>query len=261
MSKSLAERQGQGIQTSMYGFPYHHLVQLDETYALKSLSRTMPAGLRYAAYMNLVLEHVQLLSPQSVIDIGCGDGFFTNALAARSQEIDVYGVDLSPEAIALANALKASPQVTLDCYDIIATPPGKRHDVATLIEVLEHIPLDMIDDFVAAVGRLVRPGGHLIVTVPSRNLPIENIKRHYQHFLIPGLNKTLESAFEPVVAEYINSSNFGAKSLEKVLYNRAFTVNHPRVNSVVYKMYESRYLHSNESEGLRVFGVYRRYSG
>ena len=56
-----------------------------------------------ARYLDLLAEHTDLTLP--VVDIGCGNGRFTRALATRSAR--VLGVDLSPAAVARAEAESA----------------------------------------------------------------------------------------------------------------------------------------------------------
>ena len=63
----------------------------------------------------------------------------------------------------------------------------------TMIEVLEHIPPEIIPDFLQAVADCLVPSGKLILTVPHTNKRVQ--EKHYQHFTSASLQKTLEPFF------------------------------------------------------------------
>ena len=70
----------------------------------------------------------------SLVDIGCGDGFFMNFCSKRGWEAE--GIDLSPEAVAYARRqfhLKATLS-TLESFTFT-----KSYDVMILCDVLEHL--------------------------------------------------------------------------------------------------------------------------
>jgi len=74
-----------------------------------------------ARYLDLFAEHADPALP--VVDVGCGNGRFTRALAGRYPE--VVGVDLSPAAVALATAESAgTPGVRFRALDMTAPNAG-----------------------------------------------------------------------------------------------------------------------------------------
>jgi len=86
---------------------------------------------------------VALLAPTRVLDAGCAKGFLVAAL--RERGVDAEGFDLSEVAIAAAPEA-ARPHVRVgyltDPLEPIE-PSGARYDLATCIEVIEH--LDPVD--------------------------------------------------------------------------------------------------------------------
>jgi len=99
-------------------------------------------------------------SCQSVLEVGCGTGALSRALAARGGR--VVGMDLSPEMIRLARArTPAALDVTYRCADFLNLAADEpMYDCVLSVATLHHLPLDV------AVGRmagLVRPGGILVV--------------------------------------------------------------------------------------------------
>src|SRR4051794_233616 len=95
-----------------------------------------------------------------VIEIGCGAGRITRALAGLFGE--VYGVDVSAEMIGLAKrALADRPNAHVyenNGKDLSVLPPGP-YDFAFSTIVFQHIPSrDVIYSYVGEVRRLLRPG-------------------------------------------------------------------------------------------------------
>ena len=102
-----------------------------------------------------------------VLDVGCSQGISSILLAREGYE--VVGIDIFPGAIEFANAEKEReiPQVKrrLDfrCVDLDGLADDS-FDTVLMGEVIEHQTNP--GRFVAQAGRLLVPGGRLIVTVP-----------------------------------------------------------------------------------------------
>jgi SAM-dependent methyltransferase len=95
-----------------------------------------------------------------VLEIGCGAGRVTRALAGLFGE--VHAVDVSGEMIAMARqALSAAPNAHVyqnNGMDLAIVPEGK-YDFAFSTIVFQHIPsYEVIENYVREVGRLLRPG-------------------------------------------------------------------------------------------------------
>lgn len=101
------------------------------------------------------------LAPCDVVDLGCGAGNHAVWLASRG--FRVTGVDISPKAIELAEALARRRGV--ECRFVAAdllgdvTPFHGSFDFAYDWEVLHHIFPEDRETFVRNVRRLLRPGG------------------------------------------------------------------------------------------------------
>jgi 2-polyprenyl-3-methyl-5-hydroxy-6-metoxy-1,4-benzoquinol methylase len=107
---------------------------------------------------------VQIVAPESIHEIGCGEGYWT--LRWAEQGISVRGCDFSKHAIALAqeNAIaRGLPPETFaikSIYDLVAE--DDRNDLVVCLEVLEH--LENPEAGLKALQRVV--GRYLIVSVP-----------------------------------------------------------------------------------------------
>jgi len=105
-----------------------------------------------------------------VLDIGCGDGFLTDALSVSCDK--VVGVDTSVTGIllALSRVDKAKVELVLGSANEL---PFKENtfDVVTLFEVIEHVSAERARRVIEEISVVLKQGGKLIVTTPnSRNL-------------------------------------------------------------------------------------------
>jgi 2-polyprenyl-3-methyl-5-hydroxy-6-metoxy-1,4-benzoquinol methylase len=103
-----------------------------------------------------------------VLDIACGSGNILQTLQAEGFQ-DIYGVDISPEQVALAK--EQFPQVIcLDAMEFL-----KQHcDTFTLItafDILEHFPKTETFPFLDAIYNALKPGGRLILQLPNGDSP------------------------------------------------------------------------------------------
>ena len=96
-----------------------------------------------------------------LLDIGCGSGTFVRM--ARGAGIEAYGLEMSPEAVAIAETEipGAILQGTED--DILARK--ERFDIVTMFHALEHMPDPF--RFLKKLQGLLEPDGSLVVQVPN----------------------------------------------------------------------------------------------
>jgi 2-polyprenyl-6-hydroxyphenyl methylase/3-demethylubiquinone-9 3-methyltransferase len=110
-----------------------------------------------------VVVQLDRFGARSVLDLGCGNGWFTEALARCG--FDAAGADISNSGVAVASA--AYPDVSFRRFDAERILPPDWHgrfDAVVLIEVLDHVaqPRALLRQALLAL----RPGGLLVVTVP-----------------------------------------------------------------------------------------------
>jgi 2-polyprenyl-6-hydroxyphenyl methylase/3-demethylubiquinone-9 3-methyltransferase len=110
------------------------------------------------------------LAGKRVVDVGCGGGILTEAIAARGAA--TLGIDLGDKALSVARLHKLESGTTAE-YRLIAADALAREipggfDIVTCMELLEHVPDPA--GIIAACGALARPGGTLVVSTIGRNL-------------------------------------------------------------------------------------------
>lgn len=115
-------------------------------------SRNPAARRLVAAFRRELLELLDRAAPRSLVDVGCGEGVLTTALAARLGGRRVLGVDRDDPALRTEWASRARSNVEYRVGDAAALPIADREfDVGCAIEVLEHVA-----DPEAALGELSR---------------------------------------------------------------------------------------------------------
>src|SRR5438128_11089024 len=112
----------------------------------------------------MVLSFVKAVATNrpSILDVGCGPGWYTANLSAFGQ---VTGIDLSEEAIRMAKS--RFPHITFVAGNIYqhSLPPG-HFDLVVSQEVIDHVE-DSVS-FVERVADLLKPGGHLILSCTNK---------------------------------------------------------------------------------------------
>ncbi len=105
--------------------------------------------------------------PQSLLDVGCGEGVLTQRWALALAPAPVTGLDLEDELIAAEWAKRPAANLTYVAHRAERMPFAQdEFDVATAIEVLEHVPDPQ--HTLAEMARCARR--HLLVSVPREPL-------------------------------------------------------------------------------------------
>jgi arabinofuranan 3-O-arabinosyltransferase len=102
-------------------------------------------------------------------DFGCGAGRLTRALAARFDL--VVGVDIAPGMLDLArrdNPVAARCEFLLNTRPDLALFGDGEFDLVYSSVVLQHLPPGLIRAYLAEFARVLRPGGSLIIQLPTR---------------------------------------------------------------------------------------------
>jgi ubiquinone/menaquinone biosynthesis C-methylase UbiE len=100
-----------------------------------------------------------------LLDLGCGQGHFTEKFKEEFPNYDVYGLDYSISAIDYANShFKNIDFIVANAYN----PPytDEYFDIVVLNNVWEHVPDPL--KLLHSISRILKPNGQLIISTPSR---------------------------------------------------------------------------------------------
>jgi SAM-dependent methyltransferase len=96
-----------------------------------------------AHFENVAVRIQRGIAPSSMLDAGCAFGLLVDKM--RTRGVDAFGIDISEYAIS-----QVRDDVKHFCRQgSIAEPFGRRFDLITCIEVLEHMPAREAEDAVA----------------------------------------------------------------------------------------------------------------
>lgn len=102
-----------------------------------------------------------------VLDIGCGGGLLSEAIAGLGAR--VTGIDVVSDSITVARRHAEDGGLQID-YRLMTAEhllaSGQQFDVVLNMEVVEHVA--DLDAFMQAANRLVRPGGHMVLATINR---------------------------------------------------------------------------------------------
>lgn len=115
------------------------------------------------------IDRIADLKGKTVLDVGCGGGLLTEAMA--TQGAHVTGIDLADKPLKVAELHLFESTLKIEYLktpveELARTRPA-HYDVVTCMEMLEHVPDPAA--VVRACAELVKPGGWLFFATINRN--------------------------------------------------------------------------------------------
>ena len=147
----------------------------------------------------------------SVLNVGCGAGYF-NRLAAERGYI-VTALEPDPAAVSTAR-MNATSGVTVHHTDIFEFSEKDRYGVIVAHDVLEHIDSDSAA--VSKIAQLVAPGGLFIGSVPAMPWLFglhDELLGHFRRYTRVGIERILQDELNVVSLRY-----FGLTGVPLVWY-------------------------------------------
>ena len=137
---------------------HHKTVQSEYDRQLFEARRAVfDAGI-YGEVFNALKERMQQLHPKTVLDAGCGEGFYTHSLASAMPDCLFIGIDLSKDAIVAAAGRSAS---ALYCVGDLNRLPFADNTFDVILNILSPASY-------TSFARVLRKGGRLIKIMPGR---------------------------------------------------------------------------------------------
>lgn len=120
-----------------------------------------------AGFEGALDELFALAEPRSLLDVGCGEGVLAHKWAQRLDGRRVVGIDLQEDSIQAGWAQRRAPNLEYQVMRAENLPFAEgEFDVASAIEVLEHVPDP--EHTLAEMARCAER--HLLVSVPREPL-------------------------------------------------------------------------------------------
>ena len=166
------------------------------------------ATIHMARYMNAR----PYVKGKRVLDVACGEGY-GSALMKRWGATSVVGVDISGEAVDIANSAFATEGLEYIQHDAEQLPfDDVSFDMAVSLETIEH--LDHPEKFLRELRRVVRAGGTIVVSCPNDQYYADNVENfsnpyHKRRYTFYDFREMAEKAFGETGAWYMGSALAG----------------------------------------------------
>lgn len=158
----------------------------------------------------------------AVLDVGCGGGLLSEALAKEGAE--VTAIDLAPELVKVARLHGLESGVKVDyrvqsVEDLAAERPGA-FDAVTCMEMLEHVPDPA--SVLRACAALLKPGGRLFVSTLNRTpaaFALAIVGAEYIARLLPTGTHTYSEFIKPSeLAAWLRAAGLALEDVSGLMY-------------------------------------------
>jgi SAM-dependent methyltransferase len=164
----------------------------------------------FAARQDIILAYVRdaikLRADARILDVGCGTGAI---LEAFSRNHPAFGFDFSETAVAYCKKRGLDNVFSGSLADLASHGP---FELITYFDVIEHTDDD--DGILRQGLNLLKPGGHLLVTVPAYQWLWSNhdvLNHHKRRYTRGQLRRVVETAgFTVACCTYLNTLLFPA---------------------------------------------------
>ncbi|MGB1984052.1 MAG: bifunctional 2-polyprenyl-6-hydroxyphenol methylase/3-demethylubiquinol 3-O-methyltransferase UbiG [Porticoccaceae bacterium] len=115
------------------------------------------------------IDNLAPVAEKKVLDVGCGGGILSEALAQRGA--DVTGIDMGDAPLGVAKLHQLESGLSINYQKSTAEDFAKEHensfDIVTCLEMLEHVPDP--SSVINACAKMVKPGGTVFFSTINRN--------------------------------------------------------------------------------------------
>ncbi|MBN0988178.1 bifunctional 2-polyprenyl-6-hydroxyphenol methylase/3-demethylubiquinol 3-O-methyltransferase UbiG [Amphritea pacifica] len=115
------------------------------------------------------IDRIASLNGKTVLDVGCGGGILSEAMAHRGAAVTGIDMGEAPLKVAKLHGLESGVNVSYRQVTVeqLATEQPQSFDIVTCMEMMEHVPDP--SSIVDACSQLVKPGGYVFFSTLNRN--------------------------------------------------------------------------------------------
>ncbi len=115
------------------------------------------------------IDRIGSLAGKKALDVGCGGGILSEAMAQRGAEVTGIDMGEAPLKVAKLHGLESGVQINYRqiTVEALAEEMPESFDLVTCMEMMEHVPDPA--SVVNACARLLKPGGRLFLSTLNRN--------------------------------------------------------------------------------------------
>ncbi len=183
---------------------------------MKPLHQLNPLRLQY-------LQNHALLEDKNILDIGCGGGLLSEAMAGCGA--NVTGIDLSEELINVAKQHATMQTLLVDYRHVSSTELAAQlpqaFDIITCMELLEHVPDPA--QLIRECSLLLKPEGVVFFATLTRNLRSflgAIVAAEYLLKLLPKGTHQYEKFIRPSeLTKWANQNHLTLKGLQGTIFN------------------------------------------
>jgi len=181
----------------------HNFQTFYEGYHKNRLLPKRIIGKKDFTYRHIVGVLDKFCLAKNVLDIGSGVGTLDFYLAQKGHQ--VIGVEISQRAVTIARQAQQlfglTKKIKFIRGDFFELKTREQFPFVICSEVLEHLEDDQAA--VRKIYRLIKPGGQLLVTVPSQNAPLiklgaikkfDKVSGHLRRYTLASLTALLKEA-------------------------------------------------------------------
>lgn len=238
------------IQDDQYNFPYHYIPFFDLDGTGNRL-RIINNGFEYLCYVKHVVDFLNKQTDGDTLEVGCGDGRVINFL----NNDKAIGVDLSSKAIEFAKVF--NPENLFICGD--ANDINEKFSFVLAIEVLEHIPDEIIPIFWKTLHNRCSINGRIIISVPTKNKRL--IPKHFRHYDINRIQEEiklagLNSKLKVETVQYIYRENWLIRIWKRFTNNRFWTFEIHSFKKFMWNYIWNKHRIVDSNEGFHLFASF-----
>ncbi|BBB25375.1 bifunctional 2-polyprenyl-6-hydroxyphenol methylase/3-demethylubiquinol 3-O-methyltransferase UbiG [Amphritea japonica] len=169
------------------------------------------------------IDQFASLNGKRILDVGCGGGILSEAMAHRGAEVTGIDMGEAPLKVAKLHGLESGVSVTyrqITVEELALEQPGS-YDIVTCMEMMEHVPDP--SSIVDACSQLAKPGGHVFFSTLNRNpksYMMAIVGAEHLLNLVPKGTHDFKKFIRPSeLANWIRKSGLQSKKITGLTYN------------------------------------------